>query len=455
MLAIAVLLTGCLHQRAVKPDMRTDGQKQVIDRYLSNLDFSLVKKHIQRHQVSPEVWRPVVMRKYWIFMRKGWNLKAASVAHAFDLGSDDVGRAFEFARNKAVAAPFRDLPIPVDMKKFSVWDDYSGKFNAHYLREEIMIACRYGPTKGTMLMAFAHAHHAFYLTGKIEFLWLTMEEKCKLPAPWDKFAFHEIIANGYYLTKLDKLKKIPLTEKQIQRIVSNLFSHDCTLGFGYALDMKLPEAKLRKIMKEVTCWGRINGMTWRFQDKSMASRLFFFSMREKKYDFAYALIRHTGFGDDGFYSVAREVLRSRSEYEVLQILPYVHQSDQASQILYILALEQGKVRFVGHAEKEGEWLYRAYNRAIELHKFEWAAEIAHYGNDGTLKKRGPRDAMIEAMHANEFFSGRVIRDRFKVSYELYWKTYRDVVGSRPKRIRGRKWKPACPEDWTVKRTACK
>lgn len=453
LLLAIVVLSGCLHQQAMKPS--TSAHKQVIDRHLSEANFDLVKDHVRKYGLATEVWYGVVTRKFWLYMKNGWYLKAATLAHAFGLGNSYVGRAFEWARNKAVHESIRNLSIPIDHNKTSPWADYKGKFDEHYLREEISIACRYGPTEESGVMAFAHAYYAFYLIKKVEFLWLTMEEKCKLPAPWDEFAFGEVISSGFYLKKLDELKKMPLTAEQKDRVVSALFHHNCNDGFKFALDIRLSEKRLKGIMEKATCIALLVPRDWHFPDKELAGRLFFFSAKKGLYRFAYALIPHADYGDNGFYYVAQEVLRARKEYQLLRQLPYVYGSKRAREYLYRLALEQGRVRFVGHAERKGKWLYLAYNRAIELHKFEWAAEMAYHSDDETLKKYGPRDAMLEAMHADDFFSGRMIRDRFKVSYELYWKTYHKIVGSRPKKARARKKKPACPKDWEVKRTDCK
>lgn len=471
MLVTAMFLAGCLHARGpVKSAAKADPETlRTFDRMVNDADtIDDAAAFAEAKGLRREDWIDLADRAYWSFMRAGVYVPAAEIAWRFRFKPRAIGLALEGARRDYEAA------AGAYIRSKGQKDELSRLHAAQWeLTLEIRIACRYGPTKAEAKETVDRARALEAASGSYGALYPLLDEGCPVDATLrmaiidhalledrDEYAILHGAASGW-----DDVKTS-------QFLWHFFYYGDCTDGVKALIAFKLTLKEGARIVENANCESEIiDSSKWKL-DAGAAGDWFFAAVRGKKYNLALELLPHSRHGEDGKIYLYQEALRGGHEHLLVQALK-MHLSFHDGFMAY--AWERGRYRFIGNFSLTYEWQRKAFDKLLELKKWEDAGEVAEYGVGEALRTEGVLIAFRAAMADGDFKAGRYFVHRYGpikdkpglVTQEMYdeekdkWYAARtgpdpewmkeDAPKAKPKakkKKRKHKRRKACPDgDW--------
>lgn len=344
------------------------------------------------------------------------------------------------------------------------------------IRAEVRIACRYGPTPEAAAMAINDVLAAFLRIDDEAFRQLLLEFEC----PVTDMLRDDIITSASYVGDdafaFRHILKAEWSAERKTAFVGGYFSGgyvgfrglyfyvraQCDRGLHAVAALRTPPDAVVPMIERADCEvGTFDPSAWQLP-QSDARRYFFAATRSEEFDLAYALAVNAHMGDDALVYLYQEMLRGHWEYKLKAFL--VRHPEQLENALGY-ALAHDELRAVGHLATTGEWVRRAFDRALELKLYMDATLIAEAGCDEAFQLEGPVLAFKAALDAKEFVTARALakRNAHLIDKEDARKAsdgYYDWLSKRPlpKTVRPKRKKrklPKCSEEWEVDPEPCR
>ncbi|MEK7546449.1 MAG: hypothetical protein AAB554_05280 [Patescibacteria group bacterium] len=461
MLAMAISLAGCLHAQApvksaAKAEPETMRTFYVLindaDTIAAAADFAK-SKGLRRQD-----WIASADRAYWRFMRATVYPPAAEIASRFGFGEDAVRLALEAQRGdvkKAVAAYVARKHADDESRWLysAIWE----------FTLETRISCRYA-AKDEALKTVESVRAFGTMSGEDDVLYPLLDEACPVDPQLrdaiidaarledrDAYAIrHAAAADWDWIKTSEFIKDFVLYD-------------DCAYGVQAIVAFKLEDELAGAFIENSNCESEIiDSSAWKLPPGT-AGRYFFAAVRGRKYNLALVLLPFTGFVEDGLKFLFQEAMRGGFEGMLVPTLK-MHEIHHEAFMAY--AWERGRYRFIANSAQTIDWQRKAFDKLIELGKWEDAAEAAQYGVSETLRTEGVLIAFRAAMAAGDFKAGLYFLFRYGpvhdktgiVTQEMYdaakdaWYEARQASvpppdpAPKPKRKRHRPERPKCADD---------
>jgi len=471
LLVTAFFMAGCLHARgpvksAAKADPATLHEFEKLINDADTIDEAAA--FAKAKGLRREDWIDPADRAYWSFMRAGIHVPAAEIAWRFAFKPRAIGLALEsqrkvYDRAKAAWAKGKDKDGSLARLHVAQWD----------LSREIRIACRYGPTEKDARETVGRAVILKAESDTMSVLYPLLDEGC----PVDDGLRNSIIDHALYDDKDEYAIRHGAASNwddvRTSQFLWHFFSYgDCTDGVKALVAFTLTVAEGARIIENANCESEvIDSRDWKLDPKA-ADSWFFAAVRGKKYNLALELLPHGTHGVDGEIFLYQEAVRVSYEAQLVQALK-MHLGFHEGFMAYLW--ERGRFRFIANFSLTMEWQRKAFDKLLELKKWEDAAEAAEYGFSEALRTEGVLIAFRAAMAAGDFKAGRYFVHRYGpikdkpglVTQEMYDeekdKFYAAKAGPDPewmkedapkaepkakKKHKRKRRKPPCPEgDW--------
>lgn len=467
MLATAVFLAGCLHARGPGRSANKDeaAHLRAFELLVNDADtIDDAEAFAKAKVLDRDGVVEIAERAYWSFMRGTIYPPAAEIAYRFGFGKRAIALALEAQRKDAVKA----IVAYLDGKErkgsharlyAAIWE----------LRHEMRISCRYGPTPEAAKETVERAVMLEAVSGEDDALYPLLDEGCPVDATLRMSIIDTALLedkDAYAIRHGAASKWDPVRTSQFLWGFFNL--GDCTDGIVALGAFKVPLEEAVKIVQEAKCETEtIDSRAWKLP-KDAASAYFFAAVRGAKYNLALELLPHGALGDDGRTFLYQEAMRAKREIDLVKVLK-LHPGFHDPFMAY--AFERGRYRFVANFSQTLDWQRTAFDKLLELGKWEDAAEAADYGVSEGLRKEGVLLAFRAAMAAGDFKAGRYFvarygpvkdkpgvvtqamyeeeREKWYAAKKLSDPKYREPEPERkPKRKRKKPKRKPCPDgDW--------
>lgn len=318
-----------------------------------------------------------------------------------------IGLALQEARKVALAkfaAYAADRYSDDERLRIEAWEAFYA---------EVHIACRFGPTKASGLLAIEDVVAAHAEVDDEAFRRLLLEFDCPVETELqdeviksaaveglDHFAFKQIIEAKWDAEKTSTF--VAEYFKSGQVFVFGLWGYvhpRCDRGLRAVSALRPSSDDVVKMLEEADCEiGTFDPSAWLLPQDD-ARRYFYAATHSEEYDLALALSVNARLGKEAKAYLFQHLLRGHWEYRLRAFLDR-HPEEHESALAF--ALGQDEVRIVGHLAKTGDWVRRAFNRALELKMYEEATIIAEVGCDDSFRREGPALAFKAALDAKEF-----------------------------------------------------
>ncbi|HTK60679.1 MAG TPA: hypothetical protein VL283_05765 [Candidatus Baltobacteraceae bacterium] len=407
MLVTAIFLAGCLHARgpvnsAAKADPAALHAFDLLVNDADTIDDAAAfaeAKGLPREDVLV-----LAERAYWSFMRAGVYVPAAEIASRFRFKPRAVDLALEAARRDyehAAAAYIRGKGMEGELTRLHAaqWE----------LTLEIRIACRYATPKEAR-ETVSRATALKTTADEMSVLYPLLDEGC----PVDDGLRNSIIDHALYDGKYDFAIRHGAAAgwddvREGQFLWYFFYYGHCTYGVRALVDFKVPPASSKNFIEKSNCEGEIVDSTrWKLDPKD-ADDWFFAAVRGKKYNLALVLLPLGTHGENGQVFLFQETVRVSGEPLLVQAMK-MHSDFHDAFMAYLW--ERGRFRFIANYALTYDWQRKAFDKLIELKRWEDAAEAAQYGSGEALKTEGILIAFRAAMAAGDFKSGRYFVARY-------------------------------------------
>lgn len=383
--------------------------------------------------------------------------KAAQVAFEEHLGSMEIGIALRFAHLDA-------------RKRRAAYSDERYGERADALREEmekayeqvVKIACLYGPSRRLSPPLAVKAVRAAYAdVDDNVLLYRLLDYGCPLNHTTRLEVIHAAITDDLDEYALAHALRSHLNPSDKIGIVNvYLLRGLCSFGFMAAARLSLDAKYLEPMLRTSSCEDEeFDSSGWSFSQADHR-RLFFAAVKARKYHLAIEFNRLASGGESEIRYLVEEMVRRSDMY---QAEPLFKLHPDLRDIVYAYALEHGRAHFVGLQTKEISWGERAFDKLLELRRYEDAAEVAEFGPSLTLRTSGILKAFRAAATAGDFIAARYLWNRYQhiVPQDEYeraraaWnrKHPRDRSFRGPRKLPKRQLDPKCasvaPDDWSV------
>lgn len=408
LLVTALFLAGCLHARGpVKSAANAAPETIRAFDLLINAAESIddAEAFAKAKGMSREDWIGPADRAYWSFMRAGVYAPAAEIASRFAFPARAVGLALENARRDYDKVHGAYLRRKREKDALGWLYAAQGK-----LAIEARVACRYGPTEKA---ARETVGRAFILRAESDSygpLYPLLDEGCPVDAllrtaiidralleDKDEYAIRHGAASNW-----DDVK--------VSQFLWRFFSYgDCTDGVRALAAFKVTVLEGSRIVENANCESEIiDSSRWKLDPKA-ANDWFFAAVRGKKYNLAIELLQHGTHSEDGRIFLYQEAVRASGETMLVGALK-MHPGFHDGFMAYLW--ERGRYRFIANFSTTMDWQRKAFDKLLELRKWEDAAEAAQYGVSETLRTEGVLTAFRAAMTAGDFKAGRYFVHRY-------------------------------------------
>jgi len=343
-------------------------------------------------------------RAYWSFMHAGVYAPAAEIASRFGFPERAVGLPLEASRRE-----YEDAAAKYVRGK----DEKGGLALLHAamwkLRIEIRIACRYAPeqeAKKTVSRAVALKAMA-YSEGVVYPL---LDEECPVSAELRD----EIIQSALMEDKNDYAIRHAAAANWDDVKTSQFLWHffyygNCTYGLKALAAFKVEKKSAENFIENANCEDSIIDSRGWTLEVGTANGYFFAAVRGKKYNLAFELLPFSAHGENGQVFLFQEAVRGGNEHLVVKALK-IHVSQHDAFMAYLW--DRGRYRFIANFSLTMQWQQKAFDKLLELKKWEDAAEAAEYGCSETLRTGGVKTAFRAAMAAGDFKAGRYFVYRY-------------------------------------------
>lgn len=463
LLAAACLMAGCLHARgpvrggASAPDIRA------FELLVNDADaIGDAEAFARAKGLRREDWIGPADRAYWSFMRGTIYPPAAEIAYRFRFGKRAIALALEAQSKdatKAIAAYLQGKDKDGSHARLyaAIWE----------LRQEMRISCRYVPTAAKETVERAVMLEA--VSGEDDALYPLLDEGCPVDAVLRMSIIDKALLDDKDAYAIRHGAASSWDPVRTSQFLWGFFSFgDCTDGIVALGAFKIPVEEAVKIVQEAKCETEtIDSRAWKLR-KDEAQAYFFAAVRGAKYNLALELLPHGALGDDGRTFLYQEAMRAKREIDLVKVLK-MHPGFHDPFMAYAFA--QGRYRFVANFSQTLDWQRTAFDKLLELGKWEDAAEAAEYGVSEGLRREGVLLAFRAAMAAGDFKAGRYFVIRYGpikdkpgiVTKEMYeeergkWYAAKKLSDPRfrepeaerkPKRKRKKPKRKPCPDgDW--------
>ncbi|WKZ28643.1 MAG: hypothetical protein QY323_03830 [Patescibacteria group bacterium] len=393
---------------------------------------------------------------------------AAEAAWKAKLDPMLIGLALEEAR-KAAQAKLAAYP-----KGYSVLDEDLRQEAWRAFQVEVRIACLYGPVKASGTLAIDDVIEAHAQVNNEALRRLLLQFDCPVEPELrddiidaaasdklDDFAFEQIEK-----AKWDAEKRSAFVAEYFATGYVSAFGQwgyvypGCDRGLRAVSALRPPPENVVKMLIEADCEeGTFDPSEWLLPQEE-ARQYFFAAMQSEEYDIALALAASARMGDEAKAQLFQHMLRGHWEYRLKAFLDR-HPEEHEHALAIALTLDE--VRIVGRLAKTGEWVRRAFDRALELKLYEDATIIAEVGCDDAFRKEGPALAFKAALDAEDFVIAHRLarRNPDLIDKEEARKAadgYHDWRARQPlppmKKLK-RKKAPKCAVEWPVDGSECK
>jgi hypothetical protein len=408
LLATAFFLAGCLHARgpvksAAKADPETLHAFDLLINVADTIDDA--EAFAEAKGMTREDWIDSAERAYWSFMRAGVYAPAAEIASRFGFPDRAVGMALDEAR--------RDYDrVHGTYQRRKEAKDGLGWLHAAQgkLAVEARIACRYGPTKKAARETVGRAAILKAESDSYGPLYLLLDEGCPVHAELRT----EIIDRALLEDKDEYAIRHGAASNWDDVKVSQFLWHffyytDCTDGVKALVAFAVEPKTSANLIENANCEEEIiDSSKWKLDPKD-ADAWFFAAVRGRKYNLALELLPHGTHGEDGRIFLYQEAVRATGETKLVGALK-MHPGFHDGFMAYLW--ERGRYRFIANFSTTMEWQRKAFDKLIELGKWEDAAEAAEYGTSEALRSEGILIAFRAAMAAGDFKAGRYFVHRY-------------------------------------------
>lgn len=339
------------------------------------------------------------------FMRSGDYVSAARVASRFRLGARFIDRPLQLQR-KEVHEAVRAYAASKDRPDAHIWLSAA----IVEMTDEIRIACRYGPTpeaaRETVFFALVLKRYSH----EYEVLYPVLDEGC----PLDRQLRDEIIDAAILHGKADYAIRhcaaAGWDQEQLLRLLWHFFRvGDCADGMKALIALKLPVDVAVRVIETATCETvRLDLGEWMIPEET-ANAFFFAAVRGANVHLALELLPLGTLGEEGETFLFQEATRSGKEALIMRALTS-NMSHHDAFMAYLWA--RGRHRFIANFSLTLDWQRKAFDKLIELRRWEDAAEAAQYGLSQSLRVDGVRIAFRAAMAAGDFAIGRYLLARY-------------------------------------------
>ncbi|GEM_PF-3094500 len=412
MLVAAFLTAGCLHAQAPATGAaKADPEALYAFEVLLNDDTRLAEaaafakeRRLPRADVAA-----LAERAYWRYLRGGGPLPAAEIAWRFRFPERAVLLALADARRAFDAADAdyrRLLPYaPTGTLRSSV---------VARMTTEIRIACRHaGPKEAAKTVERALLLEA---VASADAVYPLLDEDCPVEAETRTRIIHAARQEGRMGRQERDAFAIRHAARarwdvvQTSQFIGDFFARgDCTDGLKAVVALRLSVERAEPFFAAARCEGEtIRAGEW-VVAKEAADRWFFAAVRGGQDNLALALLPHGTHGDDGRAYLFQEVVRAHRETGFL-VTAGKHPGAHDAFMAYLW--ERARYRFIANFAASYEWQRRAFDKLLELGKWEDAAEAAQYGWSMTLRREGILLAFKAAMAAGDFKAGRYFVARY-------------------------------------------
>ena len=406
-LATAMLMAGCLHAQgpaggAAKADAATIHAFELLVNDAETIDDAAAfakAKGLRREDVAGPA-----ERAYWSFMRAEIYPPAAEIAARFGFGKRAIALPLEAQRKDADKATgayvVRKREADGREKLYAaIWE----------LTLEMRISCRYGPTNKDARETIQRGLTFEAVSGEDDILYPLLDEGC----PVDDALRNSIIDRALYDRQYDfairHAAEANWDDARTSQFLWHFFYYgDCTDGVKALVALKAP-ASSKNLVEKSNCESEIiDSSKWKL-DPGLANDWFFAAVRGKKYNLALELLPLGTHGENGQVFLFQEATRVSGEAALIQALK-MHLEFHEAFMAYLW--ERGRYRFIGNFSLTIDWQRKAFDKLVELGKWEDAAEAAEYGFSETLRTEGILLAFRAAMAAGDFKAGRYFVYRY-------------------------------------------
>ncbi len=407
MLVTAFFLAGCLHARgpvksAAQADPDTLHAFELLVNDADTIDDAAEFAKAKRLRHDDLVG--TAERAYWSFYRAGVYVPAAEIAWRFGFKPAAVVFALEAARRDYEAASGAYV-------KGKGQDGELARLHAAQwkLTLEVRIACRYAPKKEAQ-KTVDRAIALQSASDTMDVLYPLLDEGC----PVDGGLRNSIIDHALYADKDAFAIRHGAAAGWDQVKTSQFLWHffyygDCTDGVKALAAFKVTVAEAARIIESANCESEIiDSSEWNL-DPAAANDWFFAAVRGKKYNLALELLPLGTHGEDGQVFLYQEAVRVAFEGQLVQALK-MHLGFHDGFMAYLW--ERGRFRFIANFSLTYDWQRKAFDKLIELKKWEDAAEAAEYGSGEALRTEGILIAFRAAMSDGDFKAGRYFVHRY-------------------------------------------
>lgn len=407
---VTVLMTvGCLHAQGPRAETKKDDPAalQAFERLLGDAEtIDDAAAFAKAKGLSRGAVLGRAERAYWAFMKAHRYAPAAEIAWRFRADPKYVGMALDFARKDA-------------MKRVALWQKGMGTpsvFGLRYQAEqalaaEAIIACRYSAVPEAARMAVDDAYLFRGLSLQDDVLFPLLDAGCPVGEPrrsaiidaavgtrrLDDYAIRHAAASNW-------------NDARRSAFLWQFFSyHRCSAGFRAVAALRANPDDVVTLIENGDCeYETLVSDGWSLSAAD-AGRYFFAAVRKQKYNLALELLESAGFGEDGETYLFQEALRGGHGGKLVEVLRR-HMTHHDAFMAY--AYGQDRYRFVANYALTYAWQKKAFDKLIELGKWEDAAEAAQYGFSDSLRTEGILIAFRAAMAAHDFKAGRYFVARY-------------------------------------------
>ncbi|MFA5854208.1 MAG: hypothetical protein WC866_03910 [Patescibacteria group bacterium] len=324
------------------------------------------------------------------------------------------------------------------LKAFVDGDDYEARVKLWKIawqayREEVAIACLYGPTSASISLAVEDVTRASDVAESSELLYLLLDYEC----PLGREQRYEIITTAANDDKNEYALEMALRSNwnvidKLEFVGLYIESGNCSFGLKAASRLGVDVDYLAQSLKDSTCESeRLDSSGWGFSQAEYRT-LFFETVRHRRYHLAFEFNTLGHGGEDGIRYLVQQLFAQHDEYGLEKLCVMRPSLRDAA---YSYAIAHGRARFVGMSSKEIIWQDRAFEKLLEEGKFDDAAEVAEFGASETLRTEGVLKAFRAAVIAGNMVDARYL-----------WKRYPKIVPAKEYKKAERAWIKAHPED---------
>lgn len=407
-LACAVTCAGCLSSQVpqprsvVDPSVRSEFARLIQDpKRADEASAYAARHHLSREEVSA-----AVLPVYRGLMHVDAYPEAAGLAWRFGLGQSFIRAPAAFQRQRAAASAAAYIAHQNESDAKALRSGAESE-----LRDEALIGCSFSanPADGQAAVADALAFRAATFFDEDVLLPL-LPSRCPVDARWRDLIIDLAQERGLEAYALKYASESDWTPERKIRFAWTYFAEaHCGSGFKAVAALRIPAAEVVPMIEKSECeqapiptsgWGLVS---------DDASLYFFAAVRQAKFNMALTLLPFSGLAADGESFLYQEALRGGRGAEMVKTLAF-HPDHHDAFMRY--AFDQGRYRFVGTYAQTYEWQRKAFDKLIELGRYDFAGEVAEYGFSEALKTDGIVLAFRSAMEAGDFRMGRYFVARY-------------------------------------------